>query len=100
MNSKWMMETELLLVWYDRADPVPVVKEAGRTETIGECARAFDPPSEDRIPATQHQPRLRPDKKAPRGGMAANLAVKVLADKKWGETTEVIEPWRFTVSRR
>ncbi|CAN0055456.1 unnamed protein product [Pylaiella littoralis] len=88
LYSKWLMETELLLVSYDRAVLVPVIKEheqAGRTEKIGECARVFDPLSEKPIPTSQYQPWLRSDSKAPRDGIAANLAMKVLADKMWSE---------------
>ncbi|CAN0397517.1 unnamed protein product [Pylaiella littoralis] len=83
-----MMERELLLVSYDRAVLVPVIKEheqAGRTEEIGECARVFDPLSEEPIPTSQYQSWLRSDSKAPRDGIAANLAMKVLVDKMWSE---------------
>ncbi|CAN0247626.1 unnamed protein product [Pylaiella littoralis] len=88
LYPKWLMERELLLVSYDRAVLVPVIKEheqAGRTMKIGECARVFDPLSEEPTPTSQYQPWLRSDPKAPRDGIAANLAMKVLADKMWSE---------------
>lgn len=53
------METELLLVSYNRAGLVPVVEEheqAGWTEKIGECALAFDPLSEEPVPDSLFQP--------------------------------------------
>ncbi|CAN0402865.1 unnamed protein product, partial [Pylaiella littoralis] len=40
---------------------------------------------EEPIPTSQYQPWLRSDSKAPRDGIAANLSMKVLADKMWSE---------------
>lgn len=80
------MDTELLVVCYDRAELVPVIKgqqQLARTEQVGGCARGFDPSSTDLIPSSQFQPWLRANSKAARDGIAASLAMNVLADEKW-----------------
>lgn len=58
-------------------------EQAGRPEKIGECARTFDPLSEHPLPPSQYQPWLRSDSIALRDGIAANFAMKVLAEKGW-----------------
>lgn len=81
------METERPFASCDRANLVPFNKEpeqAGRTEEIGECAQAFDRLSEDPIPPSQYQSRLRSDSKAHLGKESPrSSAVKAQADKGW-----------------
>ncbi|CAB1117546.1 unnamed protein product [Ectocarpus sp. CCAP 1310/34] len=84
--SKWLQSTEPLLVCYDRQDLVPVIKgqeQLGRTEKLGVCSRTFDPKSTDPVPSLQYGPWLRADGKAARDGIAAYLAMRVLADEVW-----------------
>ncbi|CAB1100238.1 unnamed protein product [Ectocarpus sp. CCAP 1310/34] len=88
--SKWLQSTELFLVCYDRQELVPVIKgqeQLGRTEKLGECSRTFDPKSTGPVPSLQYGPWLRADGKAARDGIAAYLAMRVLADEVWtGDT--------------
>ncbi|CAN0209343.1 unnamed protein product, partial [Ectocarpus sp. 4 AP-2014] len=61
--------------------------QLGRTEKLGECSRTFDPKSTDPVPSLQYGSWLRADGKAARDGIAANLAMRVLADDVWtGDT--------------
>ncbi|CAN0430768.1 unnamed protein product [Pylaiella littoralis] len=86
LKTKWLKEPELLLVSYDRAALVPVIKgheQQGRTDKIGGSDRTFGSSSEDPISPSQFQARLRADGKKARDGVATHLAMKVLADPIW-----------------
>ncbi|CAB1117890.1 unnamed protein product [Ectocarpus sp. CCAP 1310/34] len=81
-----LMDTDLLVVCYDRGELVPVIKgqeQLARTEQVGGCTRDFDPSSTESVPSSQFQPWLRANSNEARDGIAANLAMNVLADEKW-----------------
>ncbi|CAB1101190.1 unnamed protein product [Ectocarpus sp. CCAP 1310/34] len=89
--SKWLKSTELPVARYDRQELVPAIKgheQRGRTEKLGGCSRTFDLKSTDPVPSLQNGSWLRADGKAARDGIAANLAMRVLADDVWTADTK------------
>lgn len=84
--GKWVKDVGLLLVCYDRAELVPLIKgneQAGRTDKLGGCDKGFDPSSLSSIPPSQFQPWLRANFKAARDGIATYLANCSLMPQFW-----------------